>query len=112
MEIKITVINNDSSENYSIESFKKKLSSTLLEVITNEYHTEFEVQEVTAKKEIVFTQNVKLFFPPGIGEYFTLQKQLYLVVGVERNITEQGKGIIFVKKSNKVLQTVSILDMQ
>lgn len=111
MEIKITVINNDLSENYSIESFKKNLSSILLEVISEEYRTEFEVQEVTEKKEIIFTQNVKLFFPPGIGEYFTLQKQLYLVVGIEQNISQQGKGIIFVKKSNKILQTVSILDM-
>ncbi|REC40464.1 hypothetical protein [Chryseobacterium sp. 5_R23647] len=111
MEIKITVINNDLSENYSVESLKKIFSSTLLEVINDEYRTEFEIQEVTEKKEFVFTKNVKLFFPPGVGEYFTLRKQLYLVVGIEQNISTQGRGIIFVKKSNKVLQTVSILDM-
>lgn len=111
MEIKITVISNDLSENYSVESLKKILSSTLLEVITEEYRTEFEIQEVTEKKEIMFLLKVKLFSPPGIGEYFTLSKQLYLVVGIEQNISMQGKGIIFVKKSNKVLQTVSILDM-
>lgn len=112
MEIKITVMNNDLSENYSVESLKKILSSTFLEVVTEEYCTEFEIQEATEKKELVFVQNIKLFSPPGIGEYLTLEKQLYVVIGIEQNVAIRRKGIIFVKKSNKVLQTVGILDMQ
>ncbi|WP_159479842.1 hypothetical protein [Chryseobacterium sp. 18068] len=106
MNISITIqLENQKIRNVEIEELFQLLFGEQISGIMRN----FEIKEVGEVDESHFIIKARLLYVPRVGEFFSIDKILYHIVGIEHKINIHETGIIYVKKTNKVLQAVQMM---
>lgn len=105
--MKFTVeINSD--QNFTSEELKKDFLKIHFSEIKKLFQKKFLIKEIIEKEETQIVSELYIVQVPRVGEFFSVEKQLFQVIAVEHNFQDQENGILFVKKTNKILQTIEV----
>ena len=93
----------------------KELQKLIIEEITSDVavrlEKEYTIKEVADDKKLIFVASDSFVSTPRVGEYYSVNKNRYQVTAVEHSFSSKEAGTIYVKKTNKILQILGILEM-